>query len=76
MRFVGSGGGGGVTLGGFGSQPEAEGPSNQWESRFGMRVDVLAAFAYLLGPISGVQLLIYLDYCFAEAFHSANLSHS
>ena len=26
---------------------------NQWETRYGMRVDFLAAWAYVLGPISG-----------------------
>lgn len=26
---------------------------NQWETSYGMRVDVLSAFAYILGPISG-----------------------
>jgi hypothetical protein len=31
----------------------AEGAS-AWETRFGFRVDMLAAFAYLLGPISGM----------------------
>jgi hypothetical protein len=40
--------------GGAGAAEEAEGQMNQWETRFGMRVDVLAAVAYLLGPISGV----------------------
>ena len=29
-----------------------------WETRYGLRVDLLAAFAYLLGPISGA--------CFAD----------
>lgn len=32
-----------------------EDAANQWETRFGARVDVLAAFAYLLGPISGTH---------------------
>jgi hypothetical protein len=26
---------------------------SQWETRFGLRVDALAAFAYALGPLSG-----------------------
>lgn len=26
---------------------------NQWETRYGLRIDILAALAYLLGPISG-----------------------
>ena len=42
------GGGGGIGL-----AEEAEEPQNQWETTYGMRVDILAAFAYLLGPISG-----------------------
>lgn len=49
-------GGGGVGMGGMGSATsgnEEEGTINQWETRFGMRVDLLAAAAYLLGPISG-----------------------
>ena len=29
------------------------GQHNDWETTYGLRVDVLAAFAYLLGPISG-----------------------
>jgi uncharacterized membrane protein len=33
---------------------------NVWETRFGTRVDVLAAFAYVLGPISGVYIHIRL----------------
>lgn len=32
-----------------------EDAANQWETRFGARVDILAAFAYLLGPISGTH---------------------
>lgn len=32
---------------------EAESANNMWETRYGFRVDLLAAFAYLLGPISG-----------------------
>ncbi|KAK0233227.1 hypothetical protein IW262DRAFT_61523 [Armillaria fumosa] len=39
--------------GGLGSSDEVEGPQNQWETRYGLRVDVLAALAYLFGPISG-----------------------
>lgn len=35
---------------------EAENPNNMWETRYGFRVDLLAAFAYLLGPISGSYL--------------------
>ncbi|KAG2159875.1 uncharacterized protein EDB93DRAFT_1244645 [Suillus bovinus] len=31
---------------------------NQWETSYGMRVDVLSAFAYILGPISALILLV------------------
>ncbi|KIK71012.1 hypothetical protein GYMLUDRAFT_33117 [Collybiopsis luxurians FD-317 M1] len=31
---------------------------NQWETRYGMRVDVLAAFAYILGPLSALLVLV------------------
>lgn len=41
---------------GFGGGGEEQGVTNLWETCFGWRVDVLAAAAYLLGPISG-QLL-------------------
>lgn len=41
--------------GGAGAAEEAEGQTSQWETRYGMRVDVLAAVAYLLGPISGAR---------------------
>ena len=37
-----------------GDDVEAEAASSIWETRFGMRVDMLAASAYILGPISGV----------------------
>jgi hypothetical protein len=39
----------------LGPQEDAEGHQNQWETRYGLRVDMLAAAAYLLGPISGEQ---------------------
>lgn len=39
---------------GFGGGGDEEnGVNNLWETRFGWRVDVLAALAYLLGPVSG-----------------------
>ncbi|KAJ7487612.1 hypothetical protein B0H11DRAFT_2014101 [Mycena galericulata] len=44
--------------GGLGAVEEAEGQQNQWETRHGLRVDMLAAVAYLLGPISALALLI------------------
>lgn len=42
--------------GGIGSE-DAEDQRNLWETRYNMRVDLLAAFAYLLGPVSGASLL-------------------
>ena len=40
--------------GGSGADEEVESQmQNQWETRYGMRVDFLAAWAYVLGPISG-----------------------
>lgn len=39
--------------GGAGATEEADENTNQWETRYGTRVDVLAAAAYLLGPITG-----------------------
>ncbi|KAG7099233.1 hypothetical protein E1B28_001098 [Marasmius oreades] len=44
--------------GGYGSSNEAESQRSQWETRFGMRVDLLAAFAYILGPLSALLVLI------------------
>lgn len=46
---------------GFGSEEiaaaaEEGSPSASWETRFGYRVDMMAAFAYILGPISGMLL--------------------
>ncbi|KAF5390258.1 hypothetical protein D9757_002916 [Collybiopsis confluens] len=43
--------------GGYGNSEPAE-SQNQWETRFGMRVDMLAAFAYILGPLSALLVLI------------------
>lgn len=39
--------------GGAGNAEAVEAQNNQWETRYGMRVDVLAAACYLLGPITG-----------------------
>ncbi|KAJ3485562.1 hypothetical protein NLI96_g4866 [Meripilus lineatus] len=50
--------------GGLGAVEAAEVESgvNSWETAYGMRVEVLAAFAYLLGPISVLHLTaIFLD---------------
>lgn len=35
---------------------ESEGRVNAWESRFGWRIDIMAAAAYLGGPITGEKL--------------------
>ena len=39
--------------GGAGAVEGSEEQQNQWETRYNTRVDVLAAFAYILGPLSG-----------------------
>jgi hypothetical protein len=42
--------------GGAGADEEAESQiQNQWETRYGMRVDLLAAWAYVLGPVTGAR---------------------
>ncbi|KAG1783941.1 hypothetical protein EV702DRAFT_957727 [Suillus placidus] len=49
---------------------------NQWETSYGMRVDVLSAFAYVLGPISALILLVletHNDYVRFHAYQSALL---
>ncbi|KAG2072662.1 hypothetical protein BDR04DRAFT_1096286 [Suillus decipiens] len=49
---------------------------NQWETSYGMRVDVLSAFAYIMGPISALVLLIleiHNDYVRFHAYQSALL---
>ncbi|EIW64677.1 uncharacterized protein TRAVEDRAFT_110103, partial [Trametes versicolor FP-101664 SS1] len=56
---------------------EAENPNNMWETRYGFRVDLLAAFAYLLGPISALVLLItetHNDFVRFHAYQSALLT--
>lgn len=42
----------------MGAVEEAEetGGASAWETRYGARVDLMAAFAYILGPISGVSI--------------------
>jgi hypothetical protein len=47
--------------GGLGAAEDAESQQNQWESSLGFRVDVMAAVAYLFGPLSGEILSIYLS---------------
>lgn len=39
------------------SEEEAT-PINQWETRYGVRVDMLAALAYIFGPVSGALVTI------------------
>ncbi|KAG1750003.1 uncharacterized protein EDB91DRAFT_1110849 [Suillus paluster] len=49
---------------------------NQWETSYGMRVDVLSAFAYIWGPISALILLVletHNDYVRFHAYQSALL---
>ncbi|KAH9946624.1 hypothetical protein B0H21DRAFT_742393 [Amylocystis lapponica] len=56
---------------------EAEGGSSMWETRYGLRVDMLAALAYLLGPVSALALLIietHNDYVRFHAYQSALLT--
>jgi len=65
--------------GGLGAveEAEAESGSNMWETRYGLRVDMLAAFAYVMGPISALLLLIletHNDYVRFHAYQSALLS--
>lgn len=65
--------------GGAGAAEEAQESSgvNAWETRFGMRVDLLAVFAYLLGPLSALIILIletHNDYVRFHAYQSAALS--
>ncbi|KIP11961.1 hypothetical protein PHLGIDRAFT_98665 [Phlebiopsis gigantea 11061_1 CR5-6] len=65
--------------GGAGAAEEAEAESgvSAWETRFGMRVDMLAAVAYILGPLSALSLLVletHNDYVRFHAYQSALLS--
>ncbi|KIJ68437.1 hypothetical protein HYDPIDRAFT_106633 [Hydnomerulius pinastri MD-312] len=56
---------------------DVEGRQNQWETRYGLRVDMLAAFAYLLGPMSALTLLVletHNDYVRFHAYQSALLT--
>ncbi|KAI0304947.1 hypothetical protein BC826DRAFT_979095 [Russula brevipes] len=50
---------------------------NQWETRYGMRVDLLAAWAYVLGPVSAFFLLVletHNDFVRFHAYQSALLT--
>ncbi|KAI5835534.1 hypothetical protein K523DRAFT_368215 [Schizophyllum commune Tattone D] len=63
--------------GGLGAVEDAESQQNQWKTRYGMRVDVLAAFAYILGPVSALVLLIIEtenDFVRFHAYQSALLT--
>ncbi|WVR07583.1 hypothetical protein IAU60_004625 [Kwoniella sp. DSM 27419] len=61
---------------GLGGGGEAD-RANAWESRFGWRVDVMAAVAYLGGPLTALALLILEtqnDYVRFHAYQSALLT--
>ncbi|KAH7930984.1 hypothetical protein BV22DRAFT_1027742 [Leucogyrophana mollusca] len=63
--------------GGYAVTENAEVQQNQWETRNGMRVDLLAAFAYIFGPLSALSLLIFEtnnDYVRFHAYQSALLT--
>jgi len=58
---------------------ESAAAPNEWETRFGWRVDFEAALAYLLGPISALLVLILEtknDYIRFHAYQSAIFSTS
>ncbi|KAJ3971115.1 hypothetical protein EV361DRAFT_800739 [Lentinula raphanica] len=61
--------------GGFGNTPNEESEShNQWQTRYGTRVDMMSAFAYLLGPLSAFLVLIFEtqnDYVRFHGYQSA-----
>jgi hypothetical protein len=48
--------------GGASESQEVESQQNQWETRLGLRVDMLAAFAYLIGPLSGEYHHYYVSH--------------
>lgn len=48
-------GGPSTSTGGGGDAERA----NAWESRFGWRVDIMAAATYLGGPLTGMSLSLY-----------------
>ncbi|KAH9944389.1 uncharacterized protein BXZ73DRAFT_96878 [Epithele typhae] len=56
---------------------DAENSTSMWETRHGWRVDLLAASAYLLGPISAFIILVtetYNDFVRFHAYQSALLT--
>ncbi|EIW86702.1 hypothetical protein CONPUDRAFT_95480 [Coniophora puteana RWD-64-598 SS2] len=58
------------------AQDPVEDQRNQWQTRLGFRVDILAAFSYILGPISALAVLIletHNDYVRFHAYQSALL---
>lgn len=64
--------------GGSGADDEAEAQvQNPWETRYNMRVDLLATWAYMLGPISAFCLLVTEtrnDFVRFHAYQSALLT--
>ncbi|KAF8591847.1 hypothetical protein K439DRAFT_1325766 [Ramaria rubella] len=63
--------------GGLGVGDELDTPAQMWETRFGWRVDVCAAVAYLGGPITALLFLILEtsnDYIRFHAYQSALLT--
>ncbi|KAK0478492.1 hypothetical protein IW261DRAFT_1483760 [Armillaria novae-zelandiae] len=65
--------------GGLGSSNEVEGPQNQWETRFGNRVDVLAALDVSIWTNISIAFLILIlethnDYVRFHAYQSALLT--
>jgi len=64
--------------GGSGADEEAETQiQNQWETRFKMRVDLLSAWAYILGPVSAFCMLVmetHNDFVRFHAYQSALLT--
>ncbi|KAI0271355.1 hypothetical protein BC834DRAFT_818154, partial [Gloeopeniophorella convolvens] len=64
--------------GGAGADEEAEAQNqNQWETRLPMRVDIMSAGAYLLGPVTAFFLLAFEtqnDYVRFHAYQSALLT--
>jgi len=62
LPTLGHGHGAGITgFGGGAGAREEDGITNLWETRFGWRIDVLSAVAYLGGPLSGASLLLQDD---------------
>ncbi|GJE86107.1 hypothetical protein PsYK624_021870 [Phanerochaete sordida] len=62
---------------GAAEEAEAESGASAWETRFGMRVDLLSAAAYLLGPVSALLILVletHNDYVRFHAYQSALLT--